>query len=96
MVKVLPMGAVRGTLAKIPDSTDLMWFSANGPMRASQDGQVAALQSNRVAFPKADSGASVYRETNGLKQLITAISTQGVPSGAAVAGSFMDAEVIQP
>lgn len=97
MVKVQPYGAVRGTLAKIEDSTDLMWFTPQGPVRASQDGQVTALHSKSVAFPSANSGASIWRESNGLTQLISAISSNpSIPPGAAVAGSYMDAEVIQP
>lgn len=97
MVKKLPYGAVRGTLAKIEDSTDLMWFTPQGPVRASQDGQVVAMHSKSVAFPSANAGASIWRESNGLTQLISAISSNpSIPPGAAVAGSYMDAEVIKP
>lgn len=97
MVKLLPYGAVKGTLAKIEDSTDLMWFTPQGPVTANQAGQVSALQNKSVAFPAANAGASIWRESNGLRQFISAISTNpSIPPGAAVAGTYMEAEVIQP
>lgn len=96
-IRLHPYGAVRGTLARLDDSNDLMWFTPKGPVRASQDGQIQALQEDAVVFPSADAGASIWRESNGLRQLISAISTNpSIPPGAAVAGSYMDAEVIQP
>lgn len=97
MVKLLPYGAVKGTLSKIDDSTDLMWFTPQGPVTANQMGQVSAPQSNSVSFPSANAGASIWRESNGLRQFISAISTNpSIPPGAAVAGAYMEAEVIQP
>lgn len=97
MTRLQPFGAVRGTLTSLPNSTDLMWFTPRGPVRASQSGEVTPLHDREVAFPDADSGASIWRESNGLRQLISAISTNpSIPPGAAVAGSYMDAEVIQP
>lgn len=97
MVKLLPYGAVKGTLEHLPDNNDLMWFTSNGPVVAEQSGQVTAQQDKAVAFPTATAGASVWRESNGLRQLISAISTNpSIPPGAAVAGTYMEAEVIQP
>jgi len=96
-VRLLPYGAVRGTLSKMPNSTDLMWFTPRGPVRATQGGEVVALQDQQIAFPEADAGASIWRESNGLRQLISAItSNPRSPPGAAVAGTYMEAEVIQP
>lgn len=95
VVRLKSDGGVRGTLTW--EDIKPMWFTPDGPVSGSQDGQITELQSDAVVYPAADSGASIWRESNGLRQLISAISTNpSIPPGAAVAGSYMDAEVIQP
>jgi hypothetical protein len=93
LVQVAPYGAIAGTLSPIPNSTDLLWFTPRGQLRASQDGSIALLQDKEIAFPTASAGASMVRESNGLRQFVAALSGP-VPSGGAVMGSYMDAEVI--
>jgi hypothetical protein len=88
MTEIAPYGAVEGTLTEIPNSTDLMWFTPRGQMRATQGGEFRLLQDKEIQFPKAAVGASVYRETNGMRQHITTLADP-VPTGAAVARSFM-------
>lgn len=88
MTEVTPYGAVEGTLTEIPNSTDLMWFTPRGQLRATQSGEFTLLQDKEIQFPKAAIGASVYRETNGMRQHITTLADP-VPTGAAVARSFM-------
>lgn len=97
MVKVAKYGAVKGTMTRDPESLDVMWFSPKGPVMGSPAGQITAPQDSNVAFPTATNGASIWRESNGLSQLISAISTNpSIPPGAAVAGTYMEAEVIRP
>lgn len=91
--KIAPYGAIKGTAAKLPNSLDLMWHTPRGPVTASQDGNLALMQDAQIAYPSASAGASILRESNGLRQFITALS-QAQPSGGAVFGSFMDARVI--
>lgn len=91
--QVAPYGATEGTLVDLPNSTDLMWFTPRGPVRASQDGAFALLQDKQIQYPAADTGAAVFRETNGMRQYVASLHNP-VPSGAAVARSFMDARVI--
>lgn len=86
-------GAIKGTLAAIPDSTDVMFFTDQGPVLATGAGQLNALQEKEIAFPKADSGAAVVRESNGMRQFLTTLANPA-PNAAAVMGSYMDAEVI--
>lgn len=96
MVEIAPYGAIHGTLTTLPNSTDVMWFTDRGPVRASVSGEIGLLQDSRIAFDAgSESGASVVRESNGLRQLLTALSGSS-PKGSAVAGSYMDAEVINP
>lgn len=91
--RVAGYGAVRGTLATIPDSTDVMFFTDQGPVRAGSGGELRALQEREIAFPQAGSGAAFVRESNGLTQFVAALANPA-PSAAAVMGSYMDAEVI--
>lgn len=95
LVKVANYGAVPGTLATVPNSTDLTWFSSRGQVRADTQGAVALLQDKQIAFDPASSGASIYRESNGLRTLITALQGKR-PTAAASFGSYMDATVIKP
>lgn len=88
ITEVAPYGAVEGTLTDIPNSTDLMWFTPRGQLRATQSGEFSLLQDKQIQFPKAQAGASVFRETNGMRQHITTLADP-VPTGAAVARSYM-------
>lgn len=93
---IAPYGAIKGTLSEVPNSLDLMWFSPRGPVRASPGGQIALVQDQQIAF-SADTqaqGAAMYREQNGLRQFVAALTKQTSSSGA-VFGSYMDAEVIK-
>lgn len=91
--QVLPFGAVPHSLTVIPDSNDLVWFSERGPVR-TKGGSVELLQNENIAFQAAARGASVVREQNGLRSLIASLAGT-MPSGGAVVGSYMDAEVIK-
>lgn len=94
MVEVAPYGATPGTLATIPNSQDVTWFSQRGPVRAGIDGSISLLQDKQIAFAPADSGASIYRETNGLRTLITALSGSSPGSGTAAFGCYMTARSV--
>ena len=94
MDEIAPYGATPGTLAAVPNSKDVTWFSPRGPVRASIDGSITLLQDRQIAFSKADSGASIYRETNGLRTLITALSGSSPGSGTAAFGCYMTARSV--
>jgi len=92
--KIANHGAVFGTLTDIPNSTDLMWFSGRGPVRASQSGELSLPQDASIAFNPAIAGASIWRESNGLRTFVTALQEKD-STGAALFGSYMDADVIK-
>ena len=92
--KIANYGAIPGTMTTIPNSTDLMWFSPRGPVRASQSGELALLQDRDIAFNPATSGASVLRESNGLRTFIAALQEQA-STGAAMFGSYIEADTIR-
>jgi len=94
MVEIAPYGAVAGTITEVPNSKALMWFTPRGQVSASPGGELALLQDRQIQFPRASTGAGVFRETNGMRQYIASLSNP-VPSGAVVARSFIDARVIE-
>lgn len=90
---VLPYKAIYGTGGVIPNTNDVWWMSERGMVVASQDGQAINLQEKNVAVNPAVSGASLFREQDGLKQMISTLF--GPQSTVMAASSFMDAEVIR-
>lgn len=90
---VLPYRAIYGTSGVIPNTNDVWWMSERGMVVASQDGQALNLQEKNVAVAPAVSGASLFREQDGLKQMISTLF--GPQSTVMAASSFMDAEVIR-
>lgn len=93
LTMVRPFGAVPRTGAAVPNSTDVWWMSERGRMLGKNGGEVASLEEENVAVPRAQSGASLFRETDGMKQAVT--SLLGLETTQMAAGSFMSAEVIR-
>ncbi len=90
---VLPYGAVPRTGAAVPNSDDVWWMSERGRVLGAADGSVKALEEPNVIVPRAQFGASMFRESDGMKQAITSLF--GLESTNMAAGSFMDAEIIR-
>jgi hypothetical protein len=95
LVTIANFGAVKGTATDIPNSKDRMWFTSRGPVRAGQNGELALLQDEQIAFEPMTEGAGMFREQQGLRQYVAAMKGS-TGAAAAVFGSYMDAEVIQP
>lgn len=90
--KVLPYGAVPGTGGASPDRLKCWWMSVRGLVQATGQG-VTNVQEQNVAVNPAAAGASMYREQNGLKQLVTSLF--GTEASGASAYTFMQAEIIR-
>lgn len=95
--EVLPYGAVPWSSHSLPAQKEgqrkVCWHSSRGLVIGSSDGTARAVQDDVLTFADAASGASLYRERNGMRQVIT--SRFGVEPSVAAAASFMDAEVIR-
>jgi len=90
---VLPYKAVRGTSGPVPNANACFWFSERGIVIGQQDGSVENIQEANVATGGGALGASLFREDQGTKRIIAAVSS---PSDTAMnIGSWMDAEVIR-
>ena len=70
MVELLPYGAVDGSATRIENSNDIAWFSARGLVVGSQDGQAKNMQEENVAVGVAQVGATLYREQDGMRQIV--------------------------
>lgn len=93
VVELLPYGAVEGSAAHIENSNDIAWFSTRGLVIGSQDGQAKNVQEATVAVGPAQIGATLYREQDGMRQLVAAVS--GAQESRAAANSFMTMEVVR-
>jgi len=91
---VLPYGAVEGTGGDMPNGTDVYWFSKRGIVIAGNSGKVTNIMEAAVAVDEFASGASIYREQDGAKHIVSALSEQGQTS-ALRAFDYVSAEVIR-
>lgn len=92
-VVVLPYGAVAGTGGHSRDSNTAWWMSQRGMVTGNAAGEVKNLQEDQVAVDPAPVGASLFRESNGLKQILSSMFNPEI-SGAA-ARSYMEAEIVR-
>ena len=90
---VLPYRAVLGTSGPVPNTNSVWWMSERGTILGTQDGQVQNLQEKNVAVDPAIVGASLFREQDGMKQMVSSLFS---PQSTVIsARSFMDAEVVR-
>ncbi|MNL02650.1 hypothetical protein D3C87_1231640 [compost metagenome] len=69
---VLPFGALRGSSGFSPEQQFAWWQSPQGLVIAQPGGQVTTPQSDALAFGDAASGASWYRERDGMRHIVAA------------------------
>ena len=93
VAEMLPYGAVEGSATRIENSNDIAWFSVRGLVIGTQDGQVKNMQEENIAVGAAQVGATLYREQDGMRQLVAAVS--GAQESRAAANSFMTMEVVR-
>lgn len=92
-VPIFQYGAVFGTGKKVQNSNNVMWYSNRGTILGSSSGQAQNLQEANVATQTADSGATVMKEEDGIRQFITSLDNPTVSNLAAK--DFIDAEIIR-
>lgn len=93
VVEKLPYGAVEGTGGRSPTDQSVWWYSARGLVVGTPAGDLKNLQEETVAVESAAAGATLFRESDGMRQLVA--SLRGAESSRAAATSYMDAEVIR-
>jgi hypothetical protein len=88
-----PYGAIPNTAVSEPQSLNMYWFTPRGIVHTKDDNTLDLKQDTSLAFANADRGAALYREENGIAQIITVLSN-AVPTAAASASSYMDATTV--
>lgn len=93
LIDVLPYGAVPWTGVQVPDENACMWMSHRGLVRGNSAGEVVNVQADNIAVGKSAAGASLFREVDGHKQVLSSLF-KSEQSGAA-ARSYMSAEIVR-
>ncbi len=101
MSQVWSHGAVKGTAKVVPGSafgnaspTVVFWDTHGVFCRASAGGTVSGITEGKLSVPAYDRGATLYREVDGIKQVISTMNRSGAKSGFA-ARDVAVAEVIR-
>jgi len=90
---VLPYGGVAYSSGQVLHKNECFWMSTRGLVVADQNGGVRNVQEGNIVVSPAMAGASLMRESDGIKQLIA--STFGSEVSQAAARSYMDAEIVR-
>lgn len=93
LVKGPAYGAVIGTGIYMNDRKAGAWMSDRGFVIGGPGGEVANIQQDRVAVDKMTRGASLFREQDGMRQLLGAF--QDGDDTTLAARSFIRAEVVR-
>lgn len=90
---VSPTRGVFGTGSQDQRLLQVFWMTEQGFAIGTPDGAVALPQAENVAVNRAAAGATLYREADGQRQLVSALF--GTENTATAARSYMNAEVIR-
>lgn len=93
LVTRLPYGAVAGTGGHAPNENRAWWMSDRGFVVGDQEGLVKNVQEKSVAVDPALVGASLFREQDGMKQMIASLFSP--QSTVVAASSYMEAEIVR-
>lgn len=93
MSPVLPYKALIGAAATVNNTTDIWWMSERGVVVGNEQGQVKNVQEGDVVVRPGNAGASLFREQDGIRQMVASVF--GPRTTVAAADSWMDAEVIR-
>lgn len=92
-VEVLPYGAVPGSAAILPEDERVCWMSTKGLVVGDSDGSARNVQEKHIAQGAAVSGATAFRDRNGLQQVVSTLFDQD--STHAGVGSFAAAALVR-
>lgn len=96
LLERLPYGAIPGTGGTLPRSkqaAQVFWQSVHGLVIGNPDLSVANVQEDVLDVPGAAAGATLFRERDGMRQIVATRS--GVETTVGMARTFMDAEVVK-
>lgn len=91
--EVLPYGAIPGTSGRSPNDLQVFWQAPGGLVVGDLTGAVKNVQEDALELSNAATGASLYRERDGMHHIVS--TRFGVEPSVAAATSFMDAEIVR-
>ena len=86
-----PKRAVPGTLVESPNGKTAIWFSEDGIVTTGEEGALSFVQQNHVEVFPATAGASLFREQDGQRQVVS--STKGAGASVAQASTWFNATI---
>ena len=92
-----PTKIIRGSVAAVPNTNQFVWLSTRGPLVGEQNGKVDFLAYKHLDtgyINPAQTGATLFRVSGGLRQIITTLHGEANQSGAS-ASDYMDAEIVR-
>ncbi len=87
--KVIPQ-RYQGT---VPESTAVVFMTSEGICAGFNGGQLFNLTHEKMEFPAMSSAAVLYREQDGVNQLVAVADSGGSPTSTARIGDYVDAEI---
>lgn len=87
--KVIPQ-RYQGT---VPESTAVVFMSSEGICAGFNGGQLFNLTQEKLEFPEMSSAAVLYREQDGVNQVVAVADSGGSPTSTARIGDYVDAEI---
>lgn len=87
--KVIPQ-RYQGT---VPESTAVVFMSSEGICAGFNGGQLFNLTHEKLEFPAMSSAAVLYREQDGVNQLVAVADSGGAPTSTARIGDYVEAEL---
>lgn len=91
--EVLPYGGIAGSSGLSKRGELIYWLSPNGLVVGDQNGAAKNVQEDALQFSDATAGASLYRERNGMRHIVTARS--GADPITTSAATFRASEIIR-
>lgn len=93
LVPLAPYGAIPNTVAYEPHTLNMWWMTPRGMVRTTDANTLEMKQDEHLSFGTSSTGAAIFREDNGLVQVVSTLSS-ATPPGAASASSYMEATTV--
>lgn len=90
---VLEIGAIEGSAASIPLSSDVIWMTERGPVIGKDGGAVQLIADKAIASGGMINATSMVREKDGLSQFV--VVGNNTQDSALQGGSYAEAEIVR-
>jgi hypothetical protein len=95
MTPVLPYKALPYAATGVNNNTSIWWMSERGIVMGDENGKVQNVQEKDVVVKRGTSGAALFREQDGVRQLIATVFGENPGQSVAAASTWMEAEIVR-